>query len=106
MKTYVLTTPKDSNGQPLAMFRANILNNAGKAIDQLAGLCTGILADGVVTDTEAEFFRQWVKAHTPSQPIWPFTDIVARLDRIYAEGKVDDEERLELKGIMESICGF
>lgn len=106
MRTYVLTTPKDVHGQPITIFRANALNNAGKAIDQLSGICAGILADGVVTDAEAQFFRDWVKVHAPHEPIWPFTDILARLDRIYADGQVDDTERTELKGVMEAICGF
>jgi NAD-dependent DNA ligase len=88
------------------MFKANVLNNAGKAIDQLSGICTGILADGIVTDTEAQFFRDWVTAHAPHEPTWPFTDILARLDRIFADGQVDEAERVELKAMMEAICGF
>ena len=55
MKTYALTTPKDANGQPLRMFKANLENNVSKAIDQLSGICSGILADGVVTEQEATF---------------------------------------------------
>jgi hypothetical protein len=53
MRTYVLTIPKDAHGQPLRLFRANYENNVSKAIDQLSGICTGILADGVVTEQEA-----------------------------------------------------
>jgi hypothetical protein len=106
MKTYVLTTPKDANGQPLRMFKANLENNVSKAIDQLSGICTGILADGVVNREEAEFFAQWVRKFAPCEPVWPFSDILARVDRIFADGYCDDEEREELKSVMQALCGY
>ena len=96
MKTYTLTTPKDANGQPLRMFKANLENNVSKAIDQLSGICSGILADGVVTEQEATFFAEWVCKFAPFEPVWPFTDILARVERVFADGRCDDEEREEL----------
>ena len=59
-KTYRLTLPKDAHGQPIRLFKAREENNAAKAIDQLTGICAGILADGVVSPKEAEFFAAWV----------------------------------------------
>lgn len=105
MKNYILTTPKDSHGQPIQFFKANHDNNVSKAIDQLSGICSGILADGIVTDTEAKFFSDWVRKFAAFEPIWPFTDILARVDRIFADGHCDDEERAELQAMMEAICG-
>jgi hypothetical protein len=105
MRTYKLTTPKDINGQPVRMFKAARENNEAKLIDQLSGICSGILADGIVNEQEAIFFAEWVHKHAPLEPVWPFTDILARVDRIFADGICTEEERLELKEIMESICG-
>src|SRR4030095_10422763 len=106
MKTYVLTTPKDAHGQPLQLFKANLENNISKAIDQLSGICAGILADGVVTEQESEFFAQWVRKFAVFEPVWPFTDILARVERIFADGRCDDEERGELKTVMQSLSGY
>lgn len=106
MKTYVLTCPKDAHGQPIRLFRANLENNVSKAIDQLSGICAGILADGIVTEAEAEFFAQWVHKYAQLEPIWPFTDILARVHRVFADGRCDEAEREELKGVMQAICGF
>jgi hypothetical protein len=39
MHTYVLTSPKDSEGQPIRLFKANAENNVSKAADQLSGTC-------------------------------------------------------------------
>jgi NAD-dependent DNA ligase len=105
MRTYVLTTPKDENGQPRRLFKANLENNVSKAIDQLSGICSGILADRILTEAEAEFFTDYVRRFAAYEPIWPFTDILARVDRIFADGVCDDEEREELKQVMEALCG-
>lgn len=105
MRTYVLTNPRDDHGQPIRLFKAIRENNAAKAIDQLSGICAGILADGVVTEQEAGFFANWVRTFAPTEPVWPFTDILARIERIFADGHCDAEEREELKTVMEAICG-
>lgn len=105
MKTYNLATPKDGDGQPIRLFKANLENNVSKAIDQLSGICAGILADGEVNAHEAKFFGEWVRQYAPYEPVWPFTDILARVKRIFADGNCDDEERAELKTVMEELCG-
>src|SRR5437870_13199921 len=105
MRKYVLTIPKDEHGQPKRLFKANFENNVSKAIDQLSGICSGILADGIVTDAEAQFFAEWVRKFAPYEPVWPFTDILARVERIFADGRCDDEERAELQSVMEALCG-
>ena len=105
MKTYKLTTPKDINGQPIRMFKAARENNEAKLIDQLSGICSGILADGIVNEQEAVFFSDWVRKHAPLEPVWPFTDILARVEQIFTDGICTEEERQELKEIMEALCG-
>jgi len=67
--SYKLTTPKDAHGQPIRMFKALRENNEAKAIDQLLGICSGILADGVVNEQEAKFFADWVRSHAALEPI-------------------------------------
>ena len=103
---YTLSTHTDAHGQPLRMFKANFENNVSKAIDQLSGICAGILADGVVSEQEAAFFADWVRKFSPLEPVWPFTDILARVNRIFADGQCDQDERQELKCVMEALCGY
>lgn len=106
MRTYNLVTPKDGDGQPIRLFKANLENNVSKAIDQLSGICAGILADGEVNTEEAKFFGEWVRKYAPYEPVWPFTDILARVERIFADGNCDEEESKELKAVMEGLCGY
>jgi hypothetical protein len=105
MRKYMLTVPKDDHGQPRRLFKFNFENNASKAIDQLSGICSGILADGTVTDTEAQFFAEYVRKFAASEPVWPFTDILARVERAFRDGVCDEEEREDLKQAMEALCG-
>jgi NAD-dependent DNA ligase len=97
-------TPSDAHGQPMRLFHR--ANNSAKAIDQLVGICTGILADGEVNENEAVFFAEWVRKHAPAEPVWPFTDVLHRIERIFADGICDTEERGELKDVMEKLCGL
>jgi len=105
MRKYTLNTPKDAHGQPIQICKANLDNNVSKAIDQLSGICAGILADGVVCDAEACFFRDWVQKFASYEPVWPFTEILQRLKVIFADGRIDDEEREELAETMRQITG-
>lgn len=94
----------DAHGQPVRLFHR--ANNTAKAVDQLVGICTGILADGEVNENEAIFFAEWVRKHAPAEPVWPFTDVLQRIERIFADGVCDAEERAGLKDVMEALCGF
>lgn len=96
----------DENGQPIRPFSAALLNNYGKSVDQLIGICRGVLFDGVVNDDEARCFRNWVAQQNLSEPVFPFDDLHRRLSGIYADGRVDDEERRELSEILKSIAGI
>ena len=98
-------TPKDEHGQPKRLFRANFENSVGKAIDQLSGICSGILADGVVTAAEAAFFADFVRKFAVYEPVWPFTDILKRIERILADKRCDNDEQDELKEVMEALWG-
>ena len=105
-KTYHLATPKDAHGQPLRLFKAREENNVAKAIDQLTGICAGILAAGIVSPKEAEFFASWVQKYAPLEPVWPFTDVLKRVETIFADGRATEEECEELRGVMEALCGY
>jgi NAD-dependent DNA ligase len=96
---------KDPNGQPRRLFKFNHENNLSKAIDQLSGICAGILADGVVCDKEAFFFKEWVEKYAELEPVYPFTEILKRIHRIFSDGVIDAAEKEELSDIMRQITG-
>ena len=102
---YKLTLPRNPDGQPLRPFRANDLQNAAKALERLSSIALGILADGVVTNQEAVFFREWLHKNKPAYPNRWFDDVIRRVENIFSDGVIDDEERAELKAILSSLNG-
>lgn len=106
VKTYQLVAAKDQHGQPVRLFKAREENNFAKAIEQLTGICAGIIADGVVTPKEVEFFANWVQKYAPLEPVWPFTDVLKRVETIFADGRATKEECEDLRGVMEALCGY
>jgi len=79
--------------------------SAEKALEQLSAICTGIICDGVVNDVEARYFRDWLIQNAPAKPTPAYLDIIGRVGRIFQDAVIDDEERDELKSIMEQLRG-
>lgn len=96
----------DADGQPTYQYRANLANNLRKSIDHMVGLCRGILCDGEVNAKEAQIFAQWVKLNKELLKNSIFGAVISRVERIYGDGKIDDEEREELAEIMRTIGGY
>lgn len=99
-------TLKDNDGQPRAQFPAALISNYGKTADQLIGICRGILIDGHVNDAEAEGLRRFVTTVCEKNNQFPFGQLKARLDKIWADDVITDEERVELRGIMMDFAGL
>ena len=96
----------DNHGQPLRPFPAALMGNHGKAVDQLIGFASGVLCDGVLVDAEAETFRRIVEKFYSAEPVFPFDQLKARLDRIFSDGRVDDDEKEELRAVLQSLGGL
>lgn len=95
--------PLDLNAQPNPFFNASL--RIGRGLDTMLGLCTGVLADGEVTEAEAQVLRDWIEANPDVTCTWPGNVLAARLERIYGDGRVDEEERAELADLLEQLIG-
>ena len=94
----------DPDGQPLS--RAwNFQRRLDAGIDELIGLIRGIVADALVTESEAAVLAAWVLKHSEIACDWPVNVLVRRLNRIYADGQADEEEREDLKALLLEIVG-
>jgi len=72
---------------------------------ELLGLAKGLLADGVVTEAEAVMLRDWTRRHPDAHEHWPISALCQRLDRAFADGVIDETERLDLVDLLESLVG-
>jgi len=74
-----------------------------QGIAEMLGLVRGVLADGVVNDAEAEALAAWVREHPTVTRHWPGDVLHRRLERIFADGRVDDAERADLADLLTRI---
>jgi len=94
----------DANGQPLNT-HFNRARRADRDVAEFLGLAKGVLADGIVTEAEAEVVARWVAAHPDAGNQWPISVLAPRLGRIFQDGIVHENERLELAEILTEIVG-
>lgn len=93
----------DLNGQPPSALNSDL--RAGRGLNEMLGICKGVLIDGVVSDPEAALLRDWVDANPDVTQTWPGNVLAARLQRIYGDGRVDEEERAELADLLKQLVG-
>jgi hypothetical protein len=94
----------DADGQPLNL-ALNRARRTDRDVCEMLGLAKGLLADGVVTETEAVLLRQWTANHPDSCSHWAIATLSDRLNRAFADGTIDDVERADLADLLESLVG-
>ena len=74
-------------------------------IDVLLGLCQGVMADGAVTQQEAEFLLSWIESNLHISDQWPGNILFARLTAVLADGVLDTDEERDILGLLIDIAG-
>lgn len=93
----------DEHGTPFrGMYQERV---SDRLVAELLGLCKGLVADGVVNEDEAIALRQWLRANPDAAMQFPGNVLASRLNRIFADGEVDLDERIELEEILQSLVG-
>lgn len=94
----------DDDGQPLNL-AWNFRRRKDAGIDELLGLIRGIVADGVVSESEVICLAEWVIKHREISDYWPVNVVVRRLGRILGDGVISDREREDLRLLLNEIIG-
>lgn len=95
----------DEHGQPLNRnFSAKRLTR--RSVDELIGLCKGIQADGIVHPDEADFLSKWLESSHEVIDLWPANILAERIEKIFKDGRVDEEERKELFNLLSEVTGY
>jgi len=94
----------DPHGQPYNA-TLNRARRTERDVAELLGLAKGMLADGVVNDDEAKYLDTWTCNHPDVQDVWPVNLILSRLMQYFADGKIDEAERTELKALLGNLVG-
>ena len=94
----------DRDGQPLNK-RLNARLRSEREVDELIGLCKGVLADGVVNQAEAEFLARWLSLNRETADRWPATVLFNRIGAMLADGQLDKDEERELLALLIEVTG-
>jgi hypothetical protein len=76
-----------------------------RAINEMLGICKGLLADGALVDSEVTFLAKWFQTNQDVLKNFPAGEIYGRISRIYEDGIVTDEEREDLKELLTRVTG-
>lgn len=76
-----------------------------RQIDTLIGLSKGLLADGKVDQSEAEFLQTWLiqSRQTTDNPV--IINLLSKVDAMLEDGVLDSEESSELLSILHKLAG-
>lgn len=74
-------------------------------MDTLIGLYKGVLADGVVSQEEAEFLQNWLESNAHVANTFPGSRIYQRIVGYLADGQLDQEEKCELLELLRHCTG-
>jgi len=75
-----------------------------RKLDQLLGICEGVIADGTVNQAEAQFLQSWLVKNADIAEKWPANVMLARIDKMLADGVLDDDEQGELVKLLMDLA--
>jgi NAD-dependent DNA ligase len=75
-----------------------------RAIQELHGIATAVIYDGIVSDDEIELITAWLLKHREIYNTWPASRLVQLLDDIFQDNITTSEERKELLDFFNGIA--
>ena len=96
-KDYILKSGIPEDPTPAFVRR---MANWAKATNEITGLIRGLLSDGKLDRSEADFLRAWIGKNSMLLYDPLISVLAARIARVYADEIVTDEELEELKLVL------
>jgi NAD-dependent DNA ligase len=93
----------DVDGQPLAPINLN--QNLCRSVDELYGLCEGVLADHVLVNEEIEFLANWLTLCHHLANEYPANEIRAKVAEILDDNEITKQEAEELQIVLAKAVG-
>ncbi|MGH9425236.1 MAG: BRCT domain-containing protein, partial [Terriglobia bacterium] len=83
----------------------NATRLAERTVDELLGICKGMISDGVITETETKFLVGWIEQQRAVLKVWPVKILAERIARMMEDQKIEEQERQELFELLSEISG-
>lgn len=78
---------------------------ADRKVDELIGICRGIIADGEVNESESKFLLSWIDSNIHLAPRYPFDVLYRRIAQMLSDGIFDEDEKADLLSVLNSLTG-
>lgn len=75
-----------------------------QGLAQMVGLVRGVIADGQVTEDEAERLSDWARDNPELATRYPANLLARRLEKIFLDGRVDRRERTRLGAMLAQLA--
>jgi NAD-dependent DNA ligase len=75
-----------------------------QGLAEMFGLVRGIAADGSVSAEEATRLSEWTRANPEVASRWPANVLARRLERIFADGRLESRERVRLTAMLAQLA--
>lgn len=99
-----MSTLLNDDGQPLnRSFGETRVCRRG--LDELIGLCKGVMADGRLSESDAQLLLSWLNTNWSVHDVWPANILVARFEQILADGVMDQAELRDLEETIKEMIG-
>ena len=75
-----------------------------QGLAEMFGLVRGVAADGAVSSDEATRLSEWARANPEVAVRWPANVLARRLERIFADGRLESRERERLTAMISQLA--
>lgn len=97
--------PLNEQAQPIFLSRKDAVRLDARKIDEMIGICKGIIADKEINQKEIDFLRQWLINNAGVANSWPANILYQRIERILKDTIVDQGEKKELFETLNQVTG-
>lgn len=95
----------DDHGQPNFQGARGLGRLTDRVIDELIGMCRGVIVDGVVSEGEATALLSWLERQHYGKNEFPADILLSRLKRVLQDGRLDSDEAKDLLDLLTLIVG-
>jgi hypothetical protein len=75
-----------------------------QGLAEMVGLVRGVIADGRVSEGEAQRLSEWARENPEVATRYPANLLSRRLERIFMDGRVDGGERKRLAALLTQLA--
>ena len=75
-----------------------------QGLAEMLGLIRGVIADGLVSQDEAQRLSEWARENPETATRYPANLLSRRLERIFTDGRLDTRERKRLAAMLTQLA--